>query len=119
LSISDCYYLVSTIKLALYLAFEPTTGEQSGALVRIETCVREIDSWMVSNKLKLSGDKTELLVINACNRSCPPIHHIDVSNFKIQPFDTSSNIGVTIDRHMSLDQNKKQKIKIEICGKGT
>ena len=56
LSISDCYYLISTIKLALYLAFEPTTGEQSGTLVRIETCVREIDSWMVSNKLKLNGD---------------------------------------------------------------
>ena len=39
----------------LYLAFEPTTDEQPGVLVRIETCVREIDSWMVSNKLKLNG----------------------------------------------------------------
>ena len=44
----------------LYLAFEPTTDEQPGALVRIETCVREIYSWMVSNKLKLNGDTTEL-----------------------------------------------------------
>ena len=89
----------------LYLAFEPTTDEQPGALVRIETCVREIDSWMVSNKLKLNGDKTELLVINARHRPCPLIDHIDVSNFKIQPSDTASNIGVTFDRHMSLDQH--------------
>ena len=89
----------------LYLAFEPTTDEQPGALVRIETCVREIDSWMVSNKLKLNGDKTELLVINAHHRPCPLIDHIDVSNFKIQPSDTASNIGVTFDRHMSLDQH--------------
>jgi hypothetical protein len=74
--------------------------------VRIETCVREIDSWMVSNKLKLTGDKTELLVIHARHRTCPPIDHIDnVSNFKIQPSDTASNIGVTFDRHMSLDQH--------------
>ena len=74
-------------------------------LLRIETCVREIDSWMVSNKLKLNGDKTELLVINARHRPCPLIDHIDVSNFKIQPSDTASNIGVTFDRHMSLDQH--------------
>ena len=89
----------------LYLAFEPTTDEQPGALVRIETCVREIDSWMVSNKLKLNGDKTDLLVINARHRPCPLIDHIDVSNFKIKPSDTASNIGVTFDRHMSLDQH--------------
>ena len=60
---------------------------------------------MVSNKLKLNGDKTELLVINARHRPCPLIDHIDVSNFKIQPSDTASNIGVTFDRHMSLDQH--------------
>ena len=71
----------------------------------METCVREIDSWMVSNKLKLNGDKTELLIINARHHPCPPIDHIDVSKFKIQPSETVSNIGVTFDRHMSLDQH--------------
>ena len=43
----------------LYLTFEPTIDEKSDALVRIETCVGEIDWWMVSNKLKLNGDKTK------------------------------------------------------------
>ena len=57
------------------------------------------------DKLKLNGDKTELLVINARHRPCLLIDHIDVSNFKIQPSDTASNIGVTFDRHMSLDQH--------------
>ena len=89
----------------LYLAFEPTTGEKPDALVRMETCVREIDSWMVSNKLTLNGNKTELLIINARHHPCPPIDHIDVSKFKIQPSETVSNIGVTFDRHMSLDQH--------------
>jgi hypothetical protein len=32
------------------------------ALVQIEMCVKEIDLWMVKNKLKLNGDKTELLL---------------------------------------------------------
>ena len=56
--------------------------------MRMETSVREIDSWMVSDKLKLNGDKTELLIINARHRPCPPIDHTDVSNFKIQPSET-------------------------------
>ena len=89
----------------LYLTFEPTIDEKSDALVRIETCVGEIDWWMVSNKLKLNGDKTKLLIINAHHRPCPPIDHIEVSNFKIQPSETVSNIGVTFDKHMSLDQH--------------
>ena len=75
----------------LYLAFEPTSDEQLGALVGMETCVREIDSWMVSNKLKLNGEKTELLIINAHHHPCPPIDHIDISNFKIQPSETANN----------------------------
>ena len=88
----------------LYLTFEPSIDEKSDALVRMETCVGEIDWWMVSNKLKLNGDKTKLLIINARHRPCPPIDHIEVSNFKIQPSETVSNIGVTFDKHMSLDQ---------------
>ena len=36
------------------------------------------------------------------HRPYPLIDHIDVSNSKIQPSDTASNIGVTFDRHVSL-----------------
>ena len=67
--------------------------------------VQEIDLWMVSNKLKLNRDKTELFIINACHHTFPSIDHTDVSKFKIQPSETVSNIGVTFDRHMSLDQH--------------
>ena len=50
--------------------------------------VREIDLWMVSNKLKLNRDKTELLIINARHHTFPSIDHTDVSKFKIQPIVT-------------------------------
>ena len=35
----------------LYLSFKSTPAEQAGSITRIEACVSEIDSWMVSNKL--------------------------------------------------------------------
>ena len=44
----------------LYLAFKPNTAEQPGSMACIETCVSEIDLWMVQNKLKLNEDHTIL-----------------------------------------------------------
>ena len=61
--------------------------------------------WMVKNKLKLNGDQTELLVINARNRSCPAVEYIEVSNSRIQPSTSARNIGVTFDHHMSMDKH--------------
>ena len=89
----------------LYLAFEPTNEGKLGALVQIETCVKEIDLWMVKNKLKLNGNKTELLVINARNRLGPAIEHIEVSNSRIIPSISARNIGVTLDQHMSMEKH--------------
>ena len=87
----------------LYLAFESTTEGKLGALVKM--CVKEIDLWMVKNKLKLNGDKTELLVINARNRLCPAVEYIEVSNSRIQPSTSARNISVTFDQHMSMDKH--------------
>jgi hypothetical protein len=60
----------------LYLAFESIIEGKLLALAQIEMCVKEIDLWMVKNILILNGDKTELLVINAGNRSYPAVEYI-------------------------------------------
>ena len=62
-----------------------------GALVQVKMCVKEIDQWMVKNKLKLNGDKTELLVINAGNPLCPNIKYIEVSISRVQPSTSARN----------------------------
>ena len=71
----------------LYLSFKSTRApaEQAGSISRIEACVSEIDSWMVSNKLKLNRGKTELLVLSARHRPPPSIEYIDVSGERIKP----------------------------------
>ena len=51
---------------------------------------------MVKNKLKLNGDKSELLVINARNSLCPAVEYIELSNSRIQPSTSARNIGVTL-----------------------
>ena len=76
-----------------------------GELVQIEMCVKEIDLWMVKNKLKLNEDKTELLVINTRSRLCPAIEHIEESNSRIPPSTSARNIGVSFYQHMSMDKH--------------
>lgn len=89
----------------LYLSFKPTPAEQAGSIAKIEACVSEIDSWMVSNKLKLNRGKTELLVLSARHRPPPSIEYIDVSGERIKPSPSARNIGVIFDEHMSLDKH--------------
>ena len=89
----------------LYLSFKPTYVEQPGSIAKIETCVSEIDTWMVCNKLKLNRGKTELLILSARHRLPPLIDHVDVSGEQIEPSTSARNIGVIFDEHMSLEKH--------------
>ena len=61
---------------------------------RLEACVREIDTWMLQNKLKLNKDKTELLVISSLHRAPPPLSHIHVCDERVLASPRAGNIGV-------------------------
>ena len=67
----------------LYLAFESTVEGKLGALAQIEICAKEIDIWMVKNRIKLNGNKTELLIIKSRNDLSSVIENIKVSNSTI------------------------------------
>ncbi|PFX15880.1 52 kDa repressor of the inhibitor of the protein kinase [Stylophora pistillata] len=64
----------------LYLSFQPTVlGDRDLAVSSIESCVNEINHWMMVNRLKLKKDKTELLVISAKHLPRPLLHEISVA----------------------------------------
>ena len=69
----------------------------------IEACVNEIDQWMVQNKLKLNGDKTEVVLLSASHLSTPTTSPIKISGFDISPSKSARNIGVIFDESVSLD----------------
>ena len=76
-----------------------------GALTQNEMCAKEIDTWMVKNRLKLNGNKTELLIIKSRSDLSPVIGNIEVSNSAIQPSTSAYNIGVTFDEYMSMNKH--------------
>lgn len=76
----------------------PSLLKQAGSIA----CVYEINSWMVSNKLKVNTGKTEL---TGPKRMTPPTSINRIHR-------PARNIGVTFDEHMSLDKHVTSTCKV-------
>ena len=85
----------------IYMSFNPADALQSKSL--IEECIQDVQLWMVANKLKLNGDKTELLVLTARQHPQPPLDSITIGADVIKASKSAKNIGVWLDSVLSMD----------------
>ena len=82
--------------LQLYLCFQPTIpSDRDLAVSNIESCVLEIDKWMLDNRLKLNKDKTELLAIAAKRLPVSIVQEISVVSETISSSQKARNTGIT------------------------
>ena len=49
----------------LYMAFSPNLKSQNQAVSCMESCLDDVKSWMISNKLKMNDSKTEFIIIGS------------------------------------------------------
>ena len=77
----------------------------SGITTSSSICVRDIDAWMTVNMLKMSRDKSELLVLNGRHRPLPPLTTISVCDEEINRSAKARNIGVIYDASMSMENH--------------
>ena len=49
----------------LYMAFSPNLESQNQAVNCMESCLEDVKSWMISNKLNMNGSKTEFNIIGS------------------------------------------------------
>ena len=84
------------------MSFTPNDGT-STSVSRMEECIKEIESWMLINRLKLYGDKTELLVIGT-QQKCKKITDIslNVGGSVIKANEKARNLGVVFDKNLTL-----------------
>ena len=86
----------------VYFSFD---SDSSVIVPRIEACLHDILTWMSLNKLKLNGDKTELLVIGSRHRSVSQLLFFTADNGSaIEPSQFASNIGVIVDNKLNMDR---------------
>ncbi len=87
----------------LYMSFSPSPECASVCLKQIEDCIKDIQLWMLENKLKLNGDKTEMLLIGTpqqCSKISNPC--ISINGSVISPSMKARNLGVIFDKNMNL-----------------
>ena len=86
-----------------YVAFKTDClHEMVGCRTIIERCVRDIDSWMVINMLKLNKDKTEVVLITSRYRPRPPLESLQIGNVTVVPSSRARNLGTIFDKRFNL-----------------
>ena len=96
--------------MQIYLSFSPELT--SLALSAIESCIRDVFSWMTSNKLSVNPSKAEYLLFNPSNIN-PPVNTTNLDSDIISPSDSAKNLGVGLifQTDMSLDKHISPVVK--------
>ena len=78
----------------------------SNAKETVELCVKDIGHWMLCNKqlnkLILTQNKTELLVVSSRHRPRPHLNHIQIGDDVICPCEHARNLGLGFESISSL-----------------
>ena len=85
----------------LWITFKPK--DIDNAIIKIESCVESIHSWMCQHQLKMNSEKTEFLV-NSSKRMSTILNNpsLKVGDQSVSPSSTAKNLGITIDSHASM-----------------
>ena len=98
----------------LYVSFklDSTSDDESASRSLIESCIKDIKSWMTTNKLKLNDDKTEFLVITSKhNQSKYCTDSLQIATSMIKPTASARNLGIVFDNILAMDNHIKNVCK--------
>ena len=102
----DLQYHFSADDIQLYITFKTDSDDDTClAKSRVEHCIEEIDRGMISNKLKLNDDKTELIVFSSKFRPRPCLSNVQIGSECIEHSNTVHNLGVLFDQTLSFGEH--------------
>ncbi len=97
----------------LYLSFSPNSIQnQENAVKCMETCLEDVKSWMLANKLKMNDGKTEFIIIGSRQQ----LDKIEFDSIKVGESIVKSvqcvrDLGAYIDNTMSMEDHIDAKCK--------
>jgi len=95
----------------LYVSFSATDFDSE--LNKLNLCLADIRSWMISNDLKLNDSKTEFLVFKSVRQQINLSEiNVHIGDSKIEQSFIAKNLGVMFDSNVSMD---KQIANISKC----
>lgn len=89
----------------VYSSFDPGNhNSMISALSQMSTCIGEIMSWMIVNRLKLNEEKTEFLVVISDHlEHLLPAVTLRIGTKIIQPAESVRNLGIVFDTSLSMN----------------
>ena len=86
----------------LYVSF--ASGDSAAALNGLQSCLASVQSWMLTNKLKLSPDKTEFLLIGKEQQQSKYLFMFPIELFSVKtnPAKSAWNLGVIFNKTFSF-----------------
>ncbi len=97
----------------LYISFSPNNErDEYKAIDSLEVAINEIKQFMIANKLKLNDDKTEAIFLGTKARlGQMNSTSVNVGNSVITPTNKVKNLGVLLDKNLSMDDQVKAMCK--------
>ena len=91
----------------LYLSFKAdSASSQNNAVASMGRCIKDIRSWMVTDRLKLNDKKTEFILIGTRQQLAKVyINGLVVGASTINPVTAVKNLGTWFDEHMNMCTN--------------
>ena len=100
-----CHFYVDDTQI--YQSFSPELT--SSAFTFIETCIKDILSWKIGNKLSVNPDRTEYLLFNSKNINVSVSINLNLNT--ISPSECAKNLGVIFQSDMSMDKHISSVVK--------
>ena len=95
--------------IQLYLSFDSL--DRTIAIERLESCVADVKSWAINNKLKCNDAKTEVIHITSRFRRYDTLLPIKIGDAIVQPIDKARNLGVMFDKHLNLRDHVRKMVR--------
>ena len=87
----------------LYCASD--AGASSDTIEKLETCVKDIRSWMIKNRLKINDEKTEFLIISSSRSRVQLEESLRIGNSVVSSSVSCRNLGVMFDKHADMTKH--------------
>ena len=106
----DISYHIYADDTQIYCSFR--SEQLDDTLKKVSTCINDIRSWMIRNRLKINDDKTEFLMITSPRSNINFDSSIQIGNAEIKPTRYCRNLGVMFDNHLNMAKHRVHTISI-------
>ena len=98
----------------LYLEFSANSlVSQQDAIKKMEDCLEDVKTWMLTYKLKMNDSKTEFLIVGSWQQLAKVQYDsIKVGNCSVKAVDSVRDLGAYLDSHMSMGAHIDAKCRI-------